>query len=70
MVELNNTFGEQTTTALAVITVATSIAVLSIYWYTRKSQPKLLEDPETKYEVVLKEKEVGLLNLICTVIGM
>ena len=58
MTEWNNTFGEQTTTALAVITAATTLTVLSIFWLTRKSQKKLLEDPEVKYEVALIEKEV------------
>ena len=58
MTEWNNTFGEQATTALAVITAATGLTVLSIFWFTRKSQKKLLEDPEVKYEVFLQEKEV------------
>lgn len=55
--EWTNTFGEQATTALAVITGVTAITVASIFWLTRRSQAKLLQDPDTKYEVTLIEKE-------------
>jgi cytochrome-b5 reductase len=52
-----NVIGEQATTGLAVIAGVTAVTVASIFWLTRRSQAKLLLDPETKYEVTLTQKD-------------
>jgi cytochrome-b5 reductase len=52
-----NVIGEQATTGLAVIAGVTAVTVASIFWLTRRSQAKLLLDPEAKYEVTLTQKD-------------